>query len=48
MWAELGHVWVWELEWRLGKSFERSVGHGLEQRRELTGRRQWREVADGD
>jgi hypothetical protein len=35
--AELGHVWPWGLEWSLGKSFEWSVGHEHERRRELTG-----------
>jgi hypothetical protein len=33
MWVELGHVWLWELEWRLGSSLELSVGHGHERRR---------------
>jgi hypothetical protein len=45
--AELGHVWTWGLEWSLGKSFEWSVGHGHDRRRELTGGangRRWRPV----
>jgi hypothetical protein len=45
--AELGHVWPWGLEWSLGKSFEWSVGHGHERRRELTGNAnggRWRPV----
>jgi hypothetical protein len=34
---ELGHVQLWELEWRLGSRLEPSVGHGHDRRRELTG-----------
>jgi hypothetical protein len=44
--VELGLVWVWELEWRLGWSFELSVDHGHKRRRELTGRQQWRVVTE--
>jgi hypothetical protein len=45
--VELSHACTWELRWGQGKSFELSVDYGHERRRELTGRRQWRAVANG-
>jgi hypothetical protein len=44
--AKLGLVWMWELEWRLGRSIELSVDHRHKRRRDLTGKQQWRAVAE--